>query len=82
MIGGSNLPIGGFLAAGFWILGAALLSGHVLVFLAFLFPSVLHLSGLTISLQSATGWLKQTPISSGWLSGGGKYGDWNVSNDR
>ena len=35
MIGGSNLPIGGFLAAGFWILGAALLSGHVLVFLAF-----------------------------------------------
>jgi putative ABC transport system permease protein len=34
MKSGSNMPVGGFLAAGCWILGAALLSGHVLVVLA------------------------------------------------
>ena len=34
MEAGSNMPVGGFLAAGCWILGAALLSGHVLVLLA------------------------------------------------
>ena len=34
MQAGSNMPVGGFLAAGCWILGAALLSGHVLVLLA------------------------------------------------
>jgi len=32
--GGSKLPVGGFVTAGCWILGAALLSGHLLVFLA------------------------------------------------
>jgi putative ABC transport system permease protein len=31
---GSKIPVGGFLASGCWILGAALLSGHVLVVLA------------------------------------------------
>ena len=34
MKSGSNMPVGGFIAAGCWILGAALLSGHVLVILA------------------------------------------------
>ena len=34
MESGSKIPVGGFLAAGCWILGAALLSGHVLVLLA------------------------------------------------
>ncbi|MDG1173583.1 MAG: FtsX-like permease family protein [Opitutales bacterium] len=34
MEAGSNMPVGGFLAAGCWILGSALLSGHVLVLLA------------------------------------------------
>lgn len=34
MEAGSKMPVGGFLAAGFWILGAALLSGHVLVLLS------------------------------------------------
>ena len=34
MEGGSNMPVGGFLAAGSWILGAALLSGQMLVLLA------------------------------------------------
>ena len=32
--GGGKMPVGGFLSAGFWILGAALLSGHALVVLA------------------------------------------------
>tara|TARA_B100001115_G_scaffold40639_1_gene30130 strand:- start:1731 stop:4277 length:2547 start_codon:yes stop_codon:yes gene_type:complete len=32
--GGSRMPIGGFLAAGAWILGSALLSGQILVCLA------------------------------------------------
>ena len=32
--GGSKLPVGGFVTAGCWILGAALLSGHLLVLLA------------------------------------------------
>jgi putative ABC transport system permease protein len=32
--GGGKMPVGGFLSAGFWILGAALLSGHALVMLA------------------------------------------------
>lgn len=34
MEGGSNMPIGGFLAAGAWVLGSALLSGQVLVLIA------------------------------------------------
>ncbi len=34
MQAGSNMPVGGFLAAGCWIFGSALLSGHVLVLLA------------------------------------------------
>jgi putative ABC transport system permease protein len=34
MEGGSKMPVGGFLAAGAWILGAALLSGQMLVLLA------------------------------------------------
>ena len=34
MEAGSKMPVGGFLAAGCWILGAALLSGNVLVLLA------------------------------------------------
>ena len=34
MEGGSKMPVGGFLAAGAWILGAALLSGQMLVVLA------------------------------------------------
>ena len=33
-VGGGKMAIGGFLASGCWILGAALLSGHVLVRLA------------------------------------------------
>ena len=32
--GGSKLPVGGFVTAGCWILGAALLSGHLLVLFA------------------------------------------------
>ena len=32
--GGSKLPVGGFVTAGCWILGAALLSGHLLVLMA------------------------------------------------
>ena len=32
--GGARLPLGGFLAAGFWIIGSALLSGQLLVGLA------------------------------------------------
>ena len=34
MIGGSKMPAGGFVAAGCWVLGSALLSGHLLVLLA------------------------------------------------
>jgi putative ABC transport system permease protein len=34
MAGGSRMAIGGFIAAGFWIFGTALLSGQMLVFLA------------------------------------------------
>ena len=34
MEAGSKMPVGGFIAAGCWILGAALLSGNVLVLLA------------------------------------------------
>jgi putative ABC transport system permease protein len=34
MESGSKMPVGGFLASGCWIFGAALLSGHVLVVLA------------------------------------------------
>ena len=34
MESGSKIPVGGFVAAGCWILGSALLSGHVLVLLA------------------------------------------------
>ena len=34
MEGGSRMPLGGFMTAGFWILGLAFLSGHVLVLLA------------------------------------------------
>ena len=34
LVGGGKMAIGGFLASGCWILGAALLSGHVLVRLA------------------------------------------------
>ena len=34
MTGGSKMPAGGFVAAGCWVLGSALLSGHLLVFLA------------------------------------------------
>ena len=37
--GGSKLPVGGFVTAGCWILGAALLSGHFLVLLAGWFRS-------------------------------------------
>ena len=32
--GGGKMPVGGFLSAGFWILGSALLAGHALVMLA------------------------------------------------
>ena len=32
--GGSRMPLGGFIAAGFWIFGAALLSGEVMVWLS------------------------------------------------
>jgi putative ABC transport system permease protein len=32
--GGARMPVGGFLAAGFWIFGAALLSGELMVLLA------------------------------------------------
>lgn len=32
--GGSRMPLGGFVAAGFWIFGAALLSGEVMVWLS------------------------------------------------
>ena len=34
MEGGSNMPLGGFIAAGCWILGLAFLSGHFLVLIA------------------------------------------------
>ncbi|MAH27089.1 MAG: hypothetical protein CMI19_09100 [Opitutae bacterium] len=34
MTGGSKMPAGGFVAAGCWVLGSALLSGHLLVLLA------------------------------------------------
>ncbi len=34
MKGGSSMPVGGFIASGSWVLGSALLSGHLLVLLA------------------------------------------------
>ena len=38
--GGGKIPVGGFLSAGFWILGSALLAGHALVMLASWFRPV------------------------------------------
>ena len=81
MESGSKMPVGGFLASGCWILGAALLSGHVLVILAKLFRSNLYESGSEAGVQPFTGWIEQAPIGGGRLGGGGEYGDGDVSND-
>ena len=48
--GGSKLPVGGFVTAGCWILGAALLSGHLLVLFTRMVPSLLFRTCLPIGM--------------------------------
>ena len=55
---GSKIPVGGFIASGCWILGAALLSGHVLVVLAGWARPIAKSPSSKACMQPAAGWIE------------------------